>query len=250
MANMTTRVIAQKSNRLNKDIMKYIRYNKIKYKECTYTTKNNRKAKEYILSSKDAVKVIKRFNKSYTAPVKVKVPVAVAKPVSDIKVLDVVKSVPNSIIIADGKKDKFLEIYAKYALNSKAIRRVALDNIFKPASNTGLTIDQSFEMLVDTINAFSLHDSISAFTYNLANDKVPTFKRGERSYHHFLKSLYWSIIRAKQLQDHPVCCGCGTTDGLQVHHPDYNLVPRGTEYMHMNIMATMCDECHKKIHNK
>jgi len=248
MATMTTRAIALQSKKLNKDIMKYARLHNYKFKEGTYKTKNNRTVKEYILNSKDAIKIIKRFNKSYVEPVKVKVPVKVQRPVRPTQVVAPVA--PVSIIIPQDKIESYVNIYAKYASNSKAIRTVVLENLFKPASDIGMTPDQAFDMLVSTIDAFGLHDSISAFTYNLANSKVPQFKRKDRSYHNFLKSLYWSIIRNKQLQDHPVCAGCGTVHKLQIHHPDYKLIRRGTEYLHMNKLTTICDSCHKKLHNK
>jgi len=271
MATMTTRDIATNTARLNKDVMKYARRHNYKYKVATYKAKNNRTAKEYILSSKDATKIANAMNKisgkvkvtTATAP-KVKAPkvktrkiefetntitTEVKESTRKIEFVET-KTAPASIVIAEDKKDKFLAIYAKYALNSKDIRQVVLNNLFKEAKPTGLTPDDAFEMLVDTIDAFSLHESISGFTYNLANSKVPKFKRKERSYHNFLKSLYWSIVRNKHLQDHPVCAICGTTHKLQIHHPDYKKIPRGTEYMHMNMLTTICDGCHKKVHNK
>jgi len=240
MKTMTTRVIAQKSKRLNKDILKYIRRHKIKHTKTTYTTKNNRKATEYILNIDDAERIIKRFNKDYKS-INVNVSLDKNNVVTSKKTKKIITTKKNSVQVTNDKKDTYLNIYSKYAINSKTIRKVVLSHIFSPMKKMDMSIDESFELIVDTINAFNLHDYISNYAYNLGSHK---------SYKFFLKSTYWNVIRMKQLQDHPICAICGATENLRVHHPDYKQVPRGTEYKNMHLLTTVCDECHSNIHNK
>lgn len=61
-------------------------------------------------------------------------------------------------------------------------------------------------------------------------------------------SPIWKKLRENRLKkDHFQCVECGNAFNLQVHHIRYPDI-WGTETI--DDLVTLCDECHKKIHNK
>lgn len=75
------------------------------------------------------------------------------------------------------------------------------------------------------------------------------------SYEDLLKTEEWSKKRQKILnRDNNKCVYCGKTHNLQVHHKYYSKYPNGFRVCPWNYpddaFITLCDECHKKVHNK
>lgn len=77
----------------------------------------------------------------------------------------------------------------------------------------------------------------------------------ELSYEDLLKTEEWREKRQKILnRDNNKCVYCGKTHNLQVHHKYYSKYPNGFRVYPWNYpddaLITLCDECHKKAHNK
>ena len=75
------------------------------------------------------------------------------------------------------------------------------------------------------------------------------------SYEDLLKTEEWREKRQKILnRDNNKCVYCGKTHNLQVHHKYYSKYPNGFRVYPWNYpddaLITLCDECHKKVHNK
>lgn len=75
------------------------------------------------------------------------------------------------------------------------------------------------------------------------------------SYEDLLKFEEWRGKRQKILnRDNNKCVYCGKTHNLQVHHKYYSKYPNGFRVYPWNYpddaLITLCDECHKKVHNK
>lgn len=75
------------------------------------------------------------------------------------------------------------------------------------------------------------------------------------SYEDLLKTEEWREKRQKILnRDNNKCVYCGETHNLQVHHKYYSKYPNGFRVYPWNYpddaLITLCDECHKKVHNK
>lgn len=75
------------------------------------------------------------------------------------------------------------------------------------------------------------------------------------SYEDLLKTEEWKEKRQKILnRDNNKCVYCGKTHNLQVHHKYYSKYPNGFRVYPWNYpddaLITLCDECHKKVHNK
>lgn len=72
-----------------------------------------------------------------------------------------------------------------------------------------------------------------------ANKNIP--------YKEYLKTKHWKIIRAKALKranNH--CQLCGSKYRLQVHHNNY----KHLWHEHPDDLIVLCDNCHRKFHNK
>ena len=63
-------------------------------------------------------------------------------------------------------------------------------------------------------------------------------------YEQFLKSSYWMIL--KRYLIHKYDCRCGNTEGLVIHHKNYE--HRGYEYKHLNDLVVLCPDCHTREH--
>lgn len=60
-------------------------------------------------------------------------------------------------------------------------------------------------------------------------------------------SRHWKTLRAMRLQiDGYKCAQCGSAINLEVHHIRY---PDAWGLENINDLITVCDSCHKKIHN-
>lgn len=75
------------------------------------------------------------------------------------------------------------------------------------------------------------------------------------SYEDLLKTEEWRKKRQKILnRDNNKCVYCGKIHNLQVHHKYYSKYPNGFRVYPWNYpddaLITLCDECHKKVHNK
>lgn len=75
------------------------------------------------------------------------------------------------------------------------------------------------------------------------------------SYEDLLKTEEWREKRQKILnRDNNKCVYCGKMHNLQVHHKYYSKYPNGFRVYPWNYpddaLITLCDECHKKVHNK
>ena len=75
------------------------------------------------------------------------------------------------------------------------------------------------------------------------------------SYEDLLKTEEWREKRQTILnRDNNKCVYCGKTHNLQVHHKYYSKYPNGFRVYPWNYpddaLITLCDECHKKVHNK
>lgn len=71
-------------------------------------------------------------------------------------------------------------------------------------------------------------------------------KRRRMPYKKFLKTKYWSEVRAKAIERDGGCKRCKTKDNLQVHHISYAY--RGDELKHMTTVVTLCRSCHEIEH--
>lgn len=68
-------------------------------------------------------------------------------------------------------------------------------------------------------------------------------------YQEFLKTEYWSVIRAVAVsRAHGKCQLCFKRGLLHTHHKTYE--HRGREYAHMDDLICLCRECHQKFHDK
>lgn len=77
----------------------------------------------------------------------------------------------------------------------------------------------------------------------------------ELSYEDLLKCKEWREKRQKILnRDNNKCVYCGDVHNLQVHHKYYSKYPNGFRVYPWNYpddaLITLCDRCHKKVHNK
>lgn len=75
------------------------------------------------------------------------------------------------------------------------------------------------------------------------------------SYEDLLKCKEWREKRQKILnRDNNKCVYCGEVHNLQVHHKYYSKYPNGFRVSPWNYpddaLITLCDRCHKKVHNK
>ncbi len=73
-----------------------------------------------------------------------------------------------------------------------------------------------------------------------------TAKIGESDYMALSKA--WKNLREKRLQkDGYQCQKCGSAINVQVHHIRY---PDAWGHETIDDLVTLCDSCHKEIHNK
>lgn len=75
------------------------------------------------------------------------------------------------------------------------------------------------------------------------------------SYGEMLKDSRWREKREKILnRDGYKCRWCGSGENLQVHHKYYSRYPNGVKVEPWNYpddaLITLCDKCHKKVHDK
>lgn len=75
------------------------------------------------------------------------------------------------------------------------------------------------------------------------------------SYEDLLKCKEWREKRQKILnRDNNKCVYCGEVHNLQVHHKYYSKYSNGFRVYPWNYpddaLITLCDRCHKKVHNK
>ena len=75
-------------------------------------------------------------------------------------------------------------------------------------------------------------------------DEIPE----ERDYDNYLRSEKWKNIRNQVLErDKYKCKICGTTEKLRVHHKNYENI-----YQEENALCdlvTLCENCHKELHD-
>lgn len=69
------------------------------------------------------------------------------------------------------------------------------------------------------------------------------------NYFMFLKSEYWNIVRNLVFKrDKYKCTKCWSIKNIRAHHLTYK--HHFNEHRHLNDLITLCDDCHKNIHNK
>ena len=67
------------------------------------------------------------------------------------------------------------------------------------------------------------------------------------NYYRFLKSKYWSIIKAIVLKrDRGQCTVCGSKYRLEIHHTTYKHLY--SEHDHLEDLLTLCHKCHYEYH--
>jgi hypothetical protein len=81
------------------------------------------------------------------------------------------------------------------------------------------------------------------------------YNNKDLSYEDLLKCKEWREKRQKILnRDNNKCVYCGEVHNLQVHHKYYSKYPNGFRVYPWNYpddaLITLCDRCHKKVHNK
>jgi len=80
-------------------------------------------------------------------------------------------------------------------------------------------------------------------------NKKQTVKLITMPYGEYLKTKYWQKVKYKVLKrDNFKCTKCGEREPLHVHHLTYK--HKGSELKHLTDLITLCDLCHKLIHNK
>ena len=68
-----------------------------------------------------------------------------------------------------------------------------------------------------------------------------------KPYKTFLKSDYWTAVRAKILtRDNHQCTNCKSKTGLEVHHSTYK--HHFMEHKYLIDLHTLCGNCHYNIH--
>jgi len=68
-------------------------------------------------------------------------------------------------------------------------------------------------------------------------------------YQDFLKTLYWkSVAQLVKTEANGECCLCSSKNKLHVHHKKYDLL--GREFISTANLIVLCQNCHKKFHNK
>lgn len=71
-----------------------------------------------------------------------------------------------------------------------------------------------------------------------------------KEYGEQLKDQRWLYIRERILErDKWNCCNCGSKRNLQVHHRRYIKGRMAWEY-NDEFLVTLCDKCHKKVHEE
>lgn len=65
-------------------------------------------------------------------------------------------------------------------------------------------------------------------------------------YDAFLRTPYWSIIRAHIASERQACETCGSCTHLQVHHLTYK--HHGREHEHLDDLQLLCRHCHSTAH--
>lgn len=68
------------------------------------------------------------------------------------------------------------------------------------------------------------------------------------TYQDFLKTPYWTATATYIKSKYKKCIYCGSSTNLQVHHKTYK--KHGDEINHEEDLLCVCDECHKRLHNK
>lgn len=67
-------------------------------------------------------------------------------------------------------------------------------------------------------------------------------------YKDFLQTWFWRVISLEAKRIKRKCEICGSTERLEVHHPDYDF--RGEENIYGYKLQVLCHDCHSKTHNK
>ena len=80
-------------------------------------------------------------------------------------------------------------------------------------------------------------------------------KKGRKSnYAKSLNNEYFKEVRRRVLlRDDFKCVNCGSKLFLEVHHKTYYVNGKsivGCELEYLKELVTLCENCHKKIHNK
>lgn len=65
----------------------------------------------------------------------------------------------------------------------------------------------------------------------------------------YLQTAYWQIIRQIKLKEaNYICQKCNQENILDVHHKSYK--HKGFEFIFLNDLICLCENCHKKEHKK
>lgn len=89
------------------------------------------------------------------------------------------------------------------------------------------------------------YDELSA---NVDREKVANVIR-QMDYHTFLKTPYWKgIAEIVRRNSGYKCQLCGKRTTTHIHHPTYDI--HGHEFEHIHDLICLCEDCHKKFHDK
>lgn len=103
-------------------------------------------------------------------------------------------------------------------------------NYCRPTSQEASIDDLRVILYTDNLDELQLQNSIKAMLYE-----------------DFLTTKYWKALSSRRkYMDNLKCTECGSSDNLCVHHISYD--HHGDERNHFEDLITLCDKCHKKMH--
>ncbi|MEC4817504.1 MAG: hypothetical protein SAK29_30175 [Scytonema sp. PMC 1069.18] len=105
----------------------------------------------------------------------------------------------------------------------------------------------NYQMVVGIIKCHS-KEKLDFYLRYAISDKMAQ-KLAAMSYHDFLQTEYWQLVRKAALHNADYRCEmCNSSKNLQVHHRSYE--HRGYEFRHLEDLTVVCRSCHAFHHRK
>jgi hypothetical protein len=105
-------------------------------------------------------------------------------------------------------------------------------------------IDYKFDEKLSLDQKWELLNNFSNINYDLIYYSIKYIK-----YNYFLQTPYWKVISEIKKRDSDYKCNlCNSGEKLETHHKTYD--HRGDEIRHMNDLIVICNDCHRKFHDR
>lgn len=70
------------------------------------------------------------------------------------------------------------------------------------------------------------------------------------TYHKFINSPWWRLLRQKRIQKNKCCQACGSSEYLHVHHANYETKYKGEPKLALKDTFVLCGHCHCEFHKQ